>query len=94
MSEFEELDLPKQTHLGWYVVTMWGIVTYLHNDGEIHKGSQDPKYISTGYFETEYQAHKCAEHYYLSHARKYPYTLGLNRSQKVNLGSQIMNFGD
>jgi len=94
MTEFEELDLPKQANLGWYIVTMYGIVTYLHTDGQIRKGTQDSYYQSSGYFETEYDAHKCAEHYYLTHCRKYPYTVLLNGSQKVNGSSQVMNFGD
>jgi len=94
MNEFEELDLPKEANLGWYIVSMFGIMTYLHNDGQMHKGTQDSYYASKGYFETEYDAHKCAERYYLTHSRKYPYTTLLNRSQKVNERSQIMNFGD
>ena len=94
MNEFEELDLPKEANLGWYIVSAHGIMTYLHDDGQIHKGTQDTYYTSSGYFETEYEAHKYAERYYLTHSRKYPYTQNLNSAHKMNGRSQIMNFGD
>ena len=93
MNKFEELDVPKQAKLGWYVVTMWGSVTYLHDDGKIHTGTQDAFYTSSGYFDTELEAHKCAERYYLTNSRKYPYATLLNAaSRKERTGSQVMNF--
>jgi hypothetical protein len=92
MNDFEELNAPKQSHLGWYVVTTWGIVTYLHDDGKIHTGTEDRFYTSSGYFPSEYEAHKCAERYYLTNCRKYPYGNLLNASQKISGCSEVMEF--
>lgn len=95
MNEFSELDLPKKATLGWYVVSMSGTVDYLHDDGQIHKGTCDQFYISSGYFSTEYDAHQAAERYYLTHGRKYPYTTLLNASSRAVVvnNSQVMDFG-
>jgi len=92
MSRFCDLDAPRQATLGWYVICSAGVNDYLHDDGQVHKGTQDGFYISTGYFPSEHAAHKSAERYYLTHCRKYPYTSLLNSSQEVNEGSQIMEF--
>jgi hypothetical protein len=94
MNEFEELDVPKQANLGWYIVSLWGPVHYLHDDGMIHIGTEDSFYTSSGYFETELEAHKSAERYYLTHGRKYPYTTLLNAAYKQQAdSSQVMDFG-
>ena len=93
MSNFHELDLPKEAHLGWYVISLYGINDYLHDDGLIHSGACDAYYQSSGYFTSEHEAHKAAERYYLTNGRKYPYTKLLNASfKKVYDGSQVMNF--
>ena len=92
MNEIEDLNAPKQTHLGWYVVSTWDTTIYLHDDGKIHSGTVDSCYTSSGYFPTEYDAHKCAERYYLSNCRKYPYSTLLNASQKVSECSEVMEF--
>ena len=93
MSDFHELDLPKEAYLGWYILSLFGINEYLHDDGKIHQGCADAFYQSSGYFTSEHEAHKAAERYYLKNGRKYPYTKLLNDVFKnVNDGSQVMNF--
>ena len=93
MADFHELDSPKEAHLGWYVLSLFGINEYLHDDGRIHSGACDAFYNSSGYFVTEHEAHKFAEQYYLKNGRKYPYTTLLNAAyKKVYDGSQVMNF--
>lgn len=92
MNNFKDLDIPKKARLGWYVVVTATIVKYLHDDGQIHTGTQDSYYNSSGYFATEHEAHKAAERYYLNNCRAYPYMATLNASQNVNEGSRVMNF--
>ena len=93
MTDFHELDLPKEAHLGWYVISLFGINEYLHDDGQVHSGACDAYYQSSGYFTSEVEAYKAAEQYYLKNGRKYPYTKMMNvATQKVYDGSQVMNF--
>lgn len=93
MNEFEDLDIPKEALHGWYVVSLVNGVHYLHEDCRIHTGTQDSFSSSTGYFTTEGAAYACARRYYTYHSIEYPYIALADDSQKVNDGSQQMNFG-
>ena len=94
MNNFSELDIPKEATLGWYVVSISGTVDYLHDDGQVHKGTCDQYYTSSGYFSTEYDAHQAAERYYLTNGHKYPYTTLLDASSRVVVNdSRVMDFG-
>lgn len=94
MNKFEELDVPKEVNLGWYVIGMFGNLQYLHDDCQLHTGVEDSYFSSSGYFPCEFDAHQCAERYYFNNCRKYPYTTLLNGSRNMNDGSQIMTFED
>ncbi len=92
MNDFEKLDMPKKSRLGWYVVSMVNGVHYLHDDSRIHVGTQDSFSSSTGYFSKESNAYDYAQRYYKYHGMKYPYSLPTEGSRKVNDGSQKMIF--
>ena len=91
MNNFEILDIPKEARLGWYVVSIDNGVRYLHGDGRTHVGTEDSYSLSTGYFDSEYEAYKCSQRYYKYHSVVYPHAIP--DSQNVNDGSQQMNFG-
>jgi len=91
MNDFKDLSEPQQALLGWYVLCTWEINEYLHDDGQTHLGCEDKYYQSSGYFDTELEAHLAAERYYLTRCRKYPHTFA-KVSQTANVGSQVMNF--
>lgn len=93
MNDFEDLDIPKDARCGWYIVSLVNGVHYLHDDCRIHTGTQDSFSSSTGYFGTEEGAYACARRYYKYHGVEYPYIQPTETSQKVNDGSQKMNFG-
>ena len=93
MNEFNNLDVPKEAHLGWYVISLDAINDYLHDDGQIHTGVCDAHFSSNGYFPTEYEAHKAAAEYYRKNGEVYPYGPLLQAAYKeVHTGSQVMNF--
>lgn len=91
MNDFKDLNEPEEALLGWYVLCMYEVNEYLHDDGQTHAGCADSYYQSSGYFETELEAHLAAERYYLKRCRKYPHAFA-KVGEKVNVSSQVMNF--
>lgn len=92
MADFKDLDAPVFAGNGWYVLSTHGINQYLHTDGQVHMGSRDLYYRSSGYFDTELDAHLTAERYYLLNGRKYPYTFSKGTPTPAGVCSQPMQF--
>ena len=91
MDDFKDLNPPQEALLGWYVLCTYEANEYLHDDGQTHIGCEDSFYQSSGYFDTEMEAHLAAERYYLKRCRKYPHTFTKVGEHKT-VTSQVMNF--
>ena len=96
MIDFEPLELPEETDSGLWVITVQTEeYRQLFHDGKIHDGNYWGGVDSwtCSMFYSEVVAVECAERYYRKYGVRYPYGESLDSSEKLNDGSQIMNFG-
>ena len=77
MSDFEELDPPRQIAFDtrWYIGTLNYGKEYLHNDLLLHNETVNSNDEWNGLFNTELEAMSTCRQYYIKHAMSFPYEI-------------------
>lgn len=90
MSDFEELDPPRQPAMSpkWYIGTLNYGKLYLHTDLLLHTETVNADGKWNGLFGTELEAMSTCRQYYIKHTKNFPYE---PRYQELLLGGKTTN---